>query len=84
MGAQIQVRTNQTVSSSSPFSATTIAVGGSYNARIGVDAAGTLHASVDGVSVGPFIPGTAIASGYVAVATQAAEASFDNVVVSQP
>jgi hypothetical protein len=84
MGAQIQVRTNQTINNSNTFSATTIAVGGSYLARLSIDGAGTLSGSVDGVSIGTLASGTAITSGYVAVATQSAEASFDNIVVSQP
>jgi len=84
MGAQIQVRTGQTINASNTFSATQLAVGGSYRARLSIDAAGTLSASVDGVAVGTLTPGTTVASGFVAVATQSAEASFDNIVVSQP
>ena len=85
MGAQIQVRAADVVSSSSAVTPMTITVGTQYNVQLSVDGAGVLSGSVNGTAVGPFTPpGTAIASGFVGVATQMAEATFDNVVVTQP
>jgi hypothetical protein len=43
-----------------------------------------LSASLNGTALGTLMPGNAIASGFVGVATQSAEATFDNVVVTQP
>ena len=83
-GAQLQLRNGQTISSASALFPVTIAVGTQYNVRLSVDAAGALSASLDGMILGPFTPTSAVASGFVAVATQSAEATFDNVVVTQP
>jgi len=47
-------------------------------------ATGALSATVGGTLLGTYTPATAVASGYVAVATQSAEAAFDNLVVTQP
>ncbi len=84
LGAQIQVRAADVASSSSAVTTMPIAVGTQYNVQISVDPAGVLSGSVNGLVVGPFTPGTAIASGFVGVATQMATATFDNVVVTQP
>ncbi len=83
-GAQLQLRSGQTISSASALFPVTITVGTQYNVRVSVDAAGALSASLDGMMLGPFTPTSAIASGFVGVATQSAEATFDNVVVTQP
>ena len=85
MGAQIQIRAADVASSSSPVTAMNIAVGTQYSVLISVDSTGVLSGSVNGTAVGPFTPpGTAITSGFIGVATQMAEATFDNVVVTQP
>jgi hypothetical protein len=84
LGAQIQVRAADVASSSSAVATMPIAVGTQYNVQISVDTAGVLSGSVNGMAVGPFTPGTAIASGFVGVATQMATSTFDNVVVTQP
>ena len=84
MGAQLQVRSGQTVSSGSALFPVTVTVGTQYNAQISVDGAGLLSASLDGTALGTLTAGTAVASGFVGVATQSAEATFDNVVVTQP
>jgi hypothetical protein len=39
---------------------------------------------VSGTLLGTYTPATGVASGYVAVASESAEAAFDNVVVTQP
>jgi hypothetical protein len=64
--------------------ATTISLGTWYSVRLGVDANGLLSATVNGVALPTLMPTTALASGFIAVATQNAEASFDEIVVSQP
>jgi hypothetical protein len=84
MGAQIQARNGQTVNSGSALFPVTITVGTQYNVQISVDGSGLLSASLDGTVLGTLMPGNAIASGFVGVATQSAEATFDNVVVTQP
>ena len=43
-----------------------------------------LSASINGTALGTYAPPTAVTNGYVAVATQSAEAAFDNIVVTQP
>src|SRR5581483_9211713 len=84
-GAQFQVRTADVASASSVVTPMTITVGTQYNVQIRVNTSGVLSGSVNGTAVGPFTPtGTAITSGFAGVATQMAEATFDNVVVTQP
>jgi len=84
MGAQLQARNGQNVSSGSALFSVPIAVGTQYNVQVSIDAGGMLSASLNGTALGTLMPGNAIASGFVAVATQSAEATFDNVVVTQP
>jgi hypothetical protein len=62
----------------------TVSIGTWYDAKLEVDAAGALTAYLDGVLLGTFTPAAAIASGSVAIATQSAEAEFDNVVLTTP
>jgi hypothetical protein len=83
VGAQIQVRSGGAVTSG-PVWATTIAVGTYYTVTLSVTAAGALSATLGGTALGTYTPTTAVASGYVAIATQSAEAAFDNLVVTQP
>jgi hypothetical protein len=83
VGAQILVRNGGTVTSG-PVWATTIAVGTYYAVKLSVTAAGALSASIGGTTLGTYTPPTAVASGYAAVATQSAEAAFDNLVVTRP
>jgi hypothetical protein len=82
-GAQIKLRNAGTVTSG-PVWATTLAVGTWYTTELSVNAAGVLSATVSGTLLGTYTPATGVASGYVAVATESAEAAFDNVVVTQP
>jgi hypothetical protein len=84
MGAQIQVRSGQNVGSGSALFPVTVTIGTQYDVRISVDGNNLLSASLDGMLLGTLMPGTAIASGFVGIATQSAEATFDNVVVTQP
>jgi hypothetical protein len=83
VGAQIQIRNGGTVTSG-PVWAATIAVGTYYTVTLSVTAAGALSATLGGTALGTYTPTTAVASGYVAIATQSAEAAFDNLVVTQP
>ncbi len=84
-GAQIQVRAADVASNSGDLTAMPIVVGTQYNVQVSVDGAGVLSGSVNGTAVAPFTPpGAAITAGFVGVATQMAEATFDNVVVTQP
>ena len=83
-GTQLQVRNGQTIGSMSALFPSTIVVGTWYSVRLSVDGAGVVSASLDGTALGTFTPGTALASGTIAVATQGALASFDDIVVSQP
>jgi hypothetical protein len=84
MGAQLQSRNGQNVSSGSALFSVPITVGTQYNVQVSIDAGGMLSASLNGTALGTLMPGNAIPSGFVAVATQSAEATFDNVVVTQP
>ena len=67
-----------------PLWTATIGTGTWYAAMLSAAASGVLTASVNGKTLGTFTPSAPVASGYVAVATQSAEAAFDNVVVTQP
>ncbi len=82
-GAQIKTRVAGTVTSG-PVWATTLALGTWYTTKLSVNAGGALSATVGGTLLGSYTPATAVASGYVALATESAEAAFDNVVVAQP
>ena len=85
MGAQIQARGGATIVGMSALFPVTISLGASYVARLSIDATGLLSASLAGAPLGTFMPGPPLlASGFVAVATQSAEASFDDVAVTQP
>ncbi|HEY6477356.1 MAG TPA: hypothetical protein VI456_12300, partial [Polyangia bacterium] len=82
-GAQIKMR-NAGAVSSGPLWTPALAVGTSYTAVLSANAAGVLSAAINGTALGTFTPSAAVPSGYVAFATQSAEADFDNVVVTQP
>jgi hypothetical protein len=83
-GAQVKMRNAGAVTSGPLWTTQTLAVGTYYTVALSATAAGVLSASVNGTPLGTYTPATAVASGYVAVATQSAEAAFDNVVVTQP
>ena len=70
--------------SSGPLWTPTLAVGTWYTVVLSANAAGALSASLNGTALGTFTPTTAVPTGFVALATQSAEAAFDNVVVTQP
>ena len=61
-----------------------IAVGTWYDVKISVDASGALSAYLGGSLLGSYMPPSALAGGYVAVATQSSQAAFDTIVVTQP
>jgi hypothetical protein len=82
-GAQIKVR-NAGAVTGGPLWTPTLAAGTWYTITLSASASGVLSASLGGTSLGTYTPATAVGSGYVALATQSAEAAFDNVVVTQP
>jgi hypothetical protein len=55
-----------------------------YDVKLSVDASGALTAYLDGTLLGTFTPSPVVASGSVAIATQSAEAEFDNIVLTTP
>ena len=61
-----------------------IAAGSWDDVRLSIDASGTLSAYLNGTLLGSYMPAVTIAPGYVAVATQGAQAEFDTVAVTQP
>jgi hypothetical protein len=79
VGAQIK-----TGGTDGPVWPTTVSVGTWYDVKLTVDASGALTAYLDGTRLGAFAPSPAIPSGSVAVATQSAEAEFDDVVLTTP
>jgi hypothetical protein len=83
VGAQAQVKLGGTTSNGPVWTAT-IATGAVHTVKLSVSAAGVLTGFLDGATLGTFTPSGTIASGFVAVTTQSAESSFDDVVVSQP
>ncbi len=80
-GVGVQIKTGGT---NGPVWSTTVSLGTWYDAKLEVDAAGALTGYLDGVLLGTFTPASSIASGSVAIATQSAEAEFDNVVLTTP
>jgi hypothetical protein len=80
-GAGVQIKTGGV---NGPVWPATVTIGTWYDTKLSVDAAGVLTAYLDGVLLGSFTPSAAIASGSVAIATQSAEAEFDNVVLTTP
>jgi hypothetical protein len=83
-GAQLQFRSGETINASSTLFPTTITAGSTYSVQISISAAGVLSGSVGGAAVGTLTPATAIPTGFIALGTDSAEASFDDIVVSQP
>jgi hypothetical protein len=84
-GAQIQFRSGESITASSTLFPTTVTAGVAYNVRVSVSATGVLSGSVGGVAVGTLTPpAPPIATGFAALATDSAEAAFDNLVVAQP
>jgi hypothetical protein len=82
-GVQIQTRVGGTAGNSAVFPAA-VAVGtASYTVKISVDAAGLLSAFLGGTLMGTYTP-SALANGFAAVGTTSVQASFDDVVVTQP
>ncbi len=83
VGAQIKLRNSGSVTSG-PQWTPTIAVGTTYTVTLSASATGALSATLNGTALGSYTPTTALASGFIALATQSAEAVFDNIVVTQP
>src|SRR6185503_15185505 len=82
-GARIRMNAGGS-STDGPLWSTAIVVGTWYDVKISMDTAGALSASLGGTPLGSYTPPSAVAGGYVAVATQSAQAAFDNVMVTQP
>jgi hypothetical protein len=76
-----QIRTGGT---NGPLWPVTVVAGTWYDVKLSVDASGALTAYLDGALLGAFTPSPVIAGGSVAIATQSAEAEFDNVVLTTP
>lgn len=84
-GTGARIRMNAGASSTDgPLWPTSIAVGAWYDVKIVVDASGALSAYLGGALLGSYMPPSAVTRGYVAVATQSAQAAFDVVTVTQP
>ena len=60
-----------------------MSIGTSYTVKISVDAGGVLGVSLDGTPMGTYTP-AALPNGFAAVGTASMQASFDDVVVTQP
>ena len=82
-GARIALRNSGAVTNG-PLWTPMLALGTWYTVVLSASASGVLSASLNGAALGSYTPTTAVPSGYVAVATQSAEAAFDNIVVTQP
>jgi hypothetical protein len=80
-GVGLQIVTAQ---NAGPVWATGISINLWYTLALSLDATGLLTASLDGNILGTFRPTTPIDSGSVAVATESAEAAFDDIVVTKP
>ena len=84
-GAGARIRMNAGASpTDGPLWPAAIAVGSWYDVKIALDATGGLSAYWNGMLLGSYMPPSAIAGGYVAIATQSAQAAFDTVMVTQP
>jgi hypothetical protein len=83
VGVQAQAKLGGTTSNG-PVWAATIATGAIHTVKLSINAAGALTGFLDGATLGTFTPTVTIASGFVALTTQSAEAAFDDVVVTQP
>jgi hypothetical protein len=83
VGVQVKTRVSGNVSSGPVWTAT-IGTAAWYTVKLSAAASGALTASLGGKTLGTYTPPAPVASGYVAVATQSAEAEFDNLVVTQP
>ena len=82
-GARIRMNAGSS-STDGPLWPTAIATGTWYDVKISMDATGALSAYLNGTMLGSYMPPSAIAGGYVAVATQSSQAAFDTVTVTQP
>jgi len=82
-GLQVQTKVNGTANNG-PVWGATINTGTFLSVKLSISAAGALTGSLNGTVLGTFTPTNTVPSGFVAVTTQSAEASFDDVVVSQP
>ncbi|HVV17508.1 MAG TPA: hypothetical protein VHH90_09920 [Polyangia bacterium] len=83
VGLQVKTRASGSVSSGPVWSAA-IGTAAWYSVKLSAAASGALTASLGGKTLGTYTPSAPVASGYIAVATQSAEAAFDNLVVTQP
>jgi len=82
-GARIRVNAGNSPTDG-PLWPAAIAVGSWNDVKLSIDASGTLSAYLNGTLLGSYMPANTIASGYVAVATQSAQAEFDTIAVTQP
>ena len=84
-GSGARVRMNAGASPiDGPLWPTSIGIGTWYDVRLSMAASGELSAYLGGTLLGSYMPTGAITGGYVAVATQSAQAAFDTVMVTQP
>ncbi len=81
-GIQIQTKVNGNAVNSAIF-AQSINTGSIQQVKLSLSAAGVLTVTLNN-SVGGSLTPTALANGFVAVATTSVEASFDTIVVTQP
>jgi hypothetical protein len=82
-GARIRMNAGSSATDG-PLWPTAIGTGTWYDVKISMDATGALSAYVGGTLLGSYMPPSAIAGGYVAVATQSSQTAFDTVMVTQP
>lgn len=80
-GVGVQVKTNL---GDGPVWPSSISLALWYRLKISVDNTGLLAAFLDGTLLGTFRPVAPIAAGSIAVATQSAEAEFDDVLLTSP
>lgn len=83
IGAHVRTRSGGATTDGAVWPAT-LAIGTSVSVKLSMDAAGMLSAFLNGKFLGTTAPLGVVASGFVAVATQSAEAAFDDIVVAQP
>jgi len=80
-GVGVQIKTNL---GDGPVWPGTISLGAWYGLRVATDNSGLLSAWLQGAFLGTFRPSAPVAGGSIAVATQSAEAEFDDVTLTAP
>jgi hypothetical protein len=80
-GVGVQIKTNL---GDGPMWPSPISVGAWYGLKLASDDTGLLSAWLQGASLGTFRPAASVSGGSIALATQSAEAEFDDVALSAP